>query len=137
MVVFVFSIDKYACIYMAPYAKLHGRILKLYCSRGYCGNCCPLCSTSSAEYVCSVKVLKRYPCLWSMHKPASRRPRLYIVNLQWTPKDDVATLKINGTAFCFLLTVKFCPGMVAILGIDCWDLHQTTTHCTQQHCALQ
>jgi len=34
-----------------------------------------------------------------MHKPPSQRPRLYIVNLQWTPKDDVATLKINGMAF--------------------------------------
>lgn len=26
----------------------------------------------------------------------SRRPKLYIVNLQWTPKDDWAALKLHG-----------------------------------------
>ncbi|XP_028415928.1 NAD-dependent protein deacetylase sirtuin-7-like [Dendronephthya gigantea] len=44
----------------------------------------------------SLKVLKRYNSLWGMTRTKARRPQLYIVNLQWTPKDTSATLKING-----------------------------------------
>ncbi|CAH1793409.1 unnamed protein product [Owenia fusiformis] len=44
----------------------------------------------------SLKVLRRYPCLWGMHKTQQKRPKLIVINLQWTPKDDIAHLKING-----------------------------------------
>ncbi|XP_052070621.1 uncharacterized protein LOC127709244 [Mytilus californianus] len=44
----------------------------------------------------SLKILKKYSCLWCMDRKMKNRPQLYIVNLQWTPRDDAATMKING-----------------------------------------
>ena len=42
----------------------------------------------------SLKILRKYNCLWP--KRQHGKPELYIVNLQWTPKDSQSNLKING-----------------------------------------
>lgn len=44
----------------------------------------------------SLKVLKHYKCLWP--KRSKGMQNMYIVNIQWTPKDKQAKMKIN--AYC-------------------------------------
>jgi len=44
----------------------------------------------------SLKVLKHYKCLWP--RGIRSKVNLCIVNIQWTPKDSMATLKVN--AYC-------------------------------------
>jgi NAD-dependent deacetylase sirtuin 7 len=42
----------------------------------------------------SLRVLQHYKFIWAQQR--GRRKQIVIVNLQWTPKDKVADLKING-----------------------------------------
>ena len=51
-----------------------------------------------------LQILKRYGCLWLLDRTRDKRPNLVIVNLQWTPKDDAASLKINGKVFILFMT---------------------------------
>jgi len=52
----------------------------------------------------SLKVLKNYSCLWPKKNHKKKKVTLVVCNLQWTPKDSQASLKIN--AKCDLLFEK-------------------------------
>ncbi|CAK8685034.1 NAD-dependent protein deacetylase sirtuin-7-like [Clavelina lepadiformis] len=44
----------------------------------------------------SLKVFRSYKKLWLTDRKKCLRPKLCIINIQWTPKDSQACLKING-----------------------------------------
>jgi NAD+-dependent protein deacetylase sirtuin 7 len=47
----------------------------------------------------SLKVLKHYPCLWPSNNNNNNKKtkyQLFIVSIQWTPKDKQSNVKING-----------------------------------------
>jgi NAD-dependent SIR2 family protein deacetylase len=61
----------------------------------------------------SLAVLKQYAFLWPIGE-AKKRAKIVIINLQWTPKDRVATLKIHGTVLwltCVCKVIRFCSEM--------------------------
>ena len=90
----------------------------------------------------SLKVMKRYPWLWQMGKPAKKRPAVFIVNLQWTPKDDSCVLKINGKCdqvmqliMTYLkMTVPFYQKQHDPIFYHFTDLHPLEMHTTSQPC---
>ena len=55
-----------------------------------------------------------------MDRPKKHRPKLYIVNLQWTPKDSAATCKLNGRCDDVMRRVMVC--YLQFLGVQCGNV---------------
>lgn len=65
------------------------------------------CAEKADLIICigsSLKILRKYACLWPKNK---KKFKLVIINLQWTPKDSQAAIKIN--AKCDLVMRKIMP----------------------------
>ncbi|CAG0921974.1 unnamed protein product [Notodromas monacha] len=53
----------------------------------------------------SLKVLKSYERLWARERSAKQKPDLFIVNLQWTPKDKCCSVKLHARCDDFMKLV--------------------------------
>ncbi|CAH1099923.1 unnamed protein product [Psylliodes chrysocephalus] len=88
----------------------------------------------------SLKVLKKYPWLWQMEKPVKKRANLYIINLQWTPKDELANVKIHGKCDAVMKKIMNLLGIVVPAydrNLDPIHWHATEMHHLELHTTTQ
>ncbi len=55
----------------------------------------------------SLQIVQKYKHLWCDERAKHLRPKLFIVNLQWTPKDRIAKSKINGEIDSLQVPIRF------------------------------
>lgn len=75
-----------------------------------------------------------------MDKPLKKRANLYIINLQWTPKDDFANAKINGKCDVVMRKVMDMLGLNVPKYQKCKDpiyTHSTSLHVLECHTTSQ